>query len=341
MKKTTFLSFICLLLLLNTAVSQSDNRLLTEMRATVYTSFFESSKGKAMQFINTLDAYIISQSETVESFSINFYTDKSNFYRLDSILSNWGYISNKDITTINNINQTDRIKLELEYQQNRKKAYNNEIKKMTEKDDRYYEYWEKIREIEKKIFELKKDLTNYKEENDYKVYLTIYDETSNLTKSSVSWVNMPGGSFDMLFIENPSAGISATQYQGYALKYMFTRGKSYATLGALKEQDAGKADSAMFEELFHFGFGQDFYTLHFGRGRNKFFNLYTGYNVGGLFATADTRKKTIFYLKAFLGVELFKNKYILIDNKVGYFVPFYYNRNLRGLTYSASFNFVF
>jgi len=49
----------------------------------------------------------------------------------------------------------------------------------------------------------------------------------------------------------------------------------------------------------------------------------------------------MFYLAPSIGIEIYKNKYFLIDTKVNYFVPFSYNRNLRGISYNASFNFVF
>ena len=152
---------------------------------------------------------------------------------------------------------------------------------------------------------------------------------------------MPGASYDIFWIENPVKDLSAELYHGYSLKYLFTRGKSYATIGTFKERTSADSDTMRYKELFVFGFGQDFYTRHFGRGKNKFLNLYSGYNMGGVFATADSRTSTFPYLKIFLGVELFKNKYILIDNKVGYFIPFRYNRNLRGISYNVSFNFVF
>lgn len=162
----------------------------------------------------------------------------------------------------------------------------------------------------------------------------------NVHESGVNRVNMPGAAFDMLFVETPKVGVSGSQYMGYSLKYMITKGKTHFTVGALKDYTT-VTDFVQFQEFFHFGFGQDFYTKHFGRGRRKWFNLYTGYNFGGMFATSEATKSGLPYVKAFFGLELFKNKYVLIDNKVGYFVPFKFNRNMRGLEYSFSFNFVF
>ena len=126
------------------------------------------------------------------------------------------------------------------------------------------------------------------------------------------------------------------------LKYLFTRGKSYAKLSILKGVNQLQDTLPNYSELFQFSFGQDYYTKHFGRGQRQFFNLYSGYDVGGVFATGqEVNSKFLPFIKVHLGVELFKNKYILIDNKISYFVPFVNNREFRGLSYSASFNFVF
>jgi hypothetical protein len=114
------------------------------------------------------------------------------------------------------------------------------------------------------------------------------------------------------------------------------------TLGAYKDVSGNPLnDTVRIQEMFQFSFGQDFYPKHFGRGNNKFFNLYTGYSIGGFFATSNTRSQTICNLNAYFGIELFKSRHILIDNRVGYFVPLTYNRDLRGLLYNVSFNFVF
>jgi hypothetical protein len=88
-------------------------------------------------------------------------------------------------------------------------------------------------------------------------------------------------------------------------------------------------------------FGQDFYSRHFGRGGNKFGNLYSGYTVGYMAASNEVKAQDIFYLAPSVGLELFKNKYILWDTKVNYLIPFSYQRNLRGFGLNTSINFVF
>ena len=125
---------------------------------------------------------------------------------------------------------------------------------------------------------------------------------------------------------------------------MFTRGKSYFNLGVYRAIDNNTADTSLINELFMMNFGQDFYPRNFGRGKRRFLNLYTGYQIGGFISNQNNNKNSVFIPNANLsfGVELIKTKHILVDNKVSYFLPLNeLNRNMRGILYQASFNFVF
>lgn len=339
--KTAIIVFI-LVLIVNAIHSQNNNTMITDVDITIFSSSYQKSKADIENFIKQSEIKILNQKESEKTYNVYFYLNEKGFKRLDSLLPSLGYVSDKDLSTVNNDETLKAAKLELIYLKDKKIAYDSILVEMPEKTDRYYRYWEEIREIDKKIFELNLKIQNLNAKNNYIVNLTIYDETKDFTTDRISWVNMPGASFNMLFVESPKADLSYGQYMGYSLKYLFTRGKSYVNLSVFKENDDNvKGDSLYYTELFMFGFGQDFYTKYFGRGKRKYLNLYTGYNAGGFFATGEKRKNTILYLQAFLGLELFKNKYILIDNRIGYFVPFSKNRNLRGISYSASFNFVF
>jgi hypothetical protein len=112
-------------------------------------------------------------------------------------------------------------------------------------------------------------------------------------------------------------------------------------LGAYKTTTPANPDTLHYSEFFVFGFGQDFYSRHLGRGVNKFFNLYSSYTFGGMLASNDKRKETYAYIAPGIGVEIFKNKYVLIDSKVNYLVPFRDTRHSRGMSFSLAFNFVF
>lgn len=333
---------ILVILLSGSLSGQSSDAFLTDVNITVYSPDFEKSKTRANAFIKKEAAQINSLTEKEDRLTAVFFLKKADYRSLSDLIPDLGYLQEKVIKTNNYENKIRQIKAEIDYLKKQKKAYQAETESMPEKNNRYYDYWNEIRNFEKRIFQLERDLNGYRQDQLYRINLNVYDDQVDLTDRSVNWVNMPGGAFDLLRIETPSAGVTARQYMGYSLKYMITQGKSHFTLGALKDYSGeNTADSALFKEFFHFGFGQDFYTKHFGRGKRTWFNLYTGYNTGGLFATADNRKTMLPYIKAFFGLELFKNRYFLIDNKVGYFVPFKYNRNMRGLEYSFSFNFVF
>lgn len=337
-----YVSAILALFLFGNLYGQSSDAFLTDVNIVIYSPNFAKSKDKAQAFIKEKAKEIINLTEREDRLTAVFYIEQADYETLGNMLPELGYLQEKVIKTDNYENKISELEAEIEYLKNQKKAYEDEVNSMDEKDNRYYDYWNEIRNFEKRIFQLEKDLSGYRQDRLFRIDINLYDDQVDLTDRSVNWVNMPGVSFDVLFIETPAAGITTDQYMGYSLKYMITRGKTHFTLGALKDySDKNKADSTLFKEFFHFGFGQDFYTKHFGRGKRTWFNLYTGYNAGGLFATADSRKTMLPYIKAFFGLELFKNRYFLIDNKIGYYVPFKYNRNMRGLEYSFSFNFVF
>ncbi len=340
MIKNTLL-VVVLLVSVFCAKAQEKDHFVTDLNTTVSATSYELAKLKVMQFIKQNNITILSQNEGEKSYYIVFNATEKVFRTVDSILPLLGYVHEKNINTINNNNKIKEIKLQISYLETQKNEYNTELQKM-QQNDRYYSYWEKVRELDRQILELNKELKIYESTYDFKVTLRIQDDYNDLTSGNIAWVNMPGATFDMLFVESPEAGVTAKQYVGYSLKYMFTRGKTYLKIGSLKYSPKEDNDPTVFKELFTYSFGQDFYTRHFGRGKNKFLNLYSSYNIGGVYATSDDRQVNMIYGQVFVGCELFKNKYILIDNKGGYFIPFSsYNRKLRGLTYEFSFNFVF
>ncbi len=338
--KQLILSLI-VVILANICIAQEDSKEMISIEINFYSANFEKSKELANTFIEEKNAIISRTVDKESSYYANFFIDENSKEDFDKLIEELGYIYSKNISTMEYQSKIDEFELELKFLQTKKEEYEKELEKMAENEDKYYVYWEEVRRIDNQIFEKEKQLMGYSLRNDYQIIINIYDDNTDLTEKRVNWVNMPGASFDFLMIENPASAISGEYYMGYSLKYMITRGKSYFTLGNLKEFDASSSDSTRYTEFFNLGFGMDFYTKHFGRGKRQWFNLYTGYNAGGLFATNSLSGDFIPYTKVFLGVEIFKNKYFLIDNKIGYFVPFVENKNLRGLEYNFSLNFVF
>ncbi len=202
--------------------------------------------------------------------------------------------------------------------------------------DRISEDKGKIRELENVIREL--DSKN----GTVVLYITLMREPTTPNASmKIRFVNMPGFEYSVFTPENPTEGISAEYYHGYMLKYLFTKGKSFVTVGAFKAADVPKADTLMYSDIFNFSFGQDFYSRHLGRGARKFLNLYSGYNIGYLAYSGKKSSLKTVYVSPSIGIELFKNNFMLLDTKMSYMLPFSENLHLRGFQFAASLNFVF
>lgn len=191
------------------------------------------------------------------------------------------------------------------------------------------EYEAKIKELESKIGSVTLEVTLKRE------------MTTPNSRRRIRYVNMPGFEYSILRPENHKDGITAESYSGYNLKYVFTQGKSHITIGVFKAMDVERDDTLTYSDIFNLSFGQDFYSRHLGRGSRKFLNLYSGYNIGFLSYNAESRNLRNFYVSPTVGIELFKNSFMLLDTKATYLLPFSHNYDLRGFQFAASLNFVF
>jgi len=290
--KRIFPLFLFLGMFCAVSLAQKKSNFVTGMEATVNSVDFLNSKSKMLQYLreNSSEIVIFTQTESEKTIFFLLYVKENQFRSIDSFLPGLGYVSEKNITSTNNSDKVEELKLKIEYLQSQKNEYSTEIAKMT-RDDRYYQYWNKIREYDKEIMDLKNELRNYEVKYDFRISLTIRNDIDDLTSNEISWVNMPGIAGEMLFTENPYSGKTSDKYYGYLLKYMFTRGKTYSCLGTFKSLPQVK-DSTTLRDLFLLSFGQDFYTRHFGRGKNKFFNLYSGYHLGGMYGTSKGKTRS-------------------------------------------------
>ncbi|MFY8078375.1 MAG: hypothetical protein ACOVMJ_07285, partial [Flavobacteriales bacterium] len=258
------------------------------------------------------------------------------------VVKDMGLFTENNLNTTDNTARVEELKGNIKYYQDQIALQNSLMEKMDAQTDQYKNMWRELKNWETNIRTAQTDLNNLTNtEYYYVVDLEIEDETYTPQTSSVQWINMPGVEYSYFQIEEPHDTLSSPYYQGVFLKYVFTKGKSFATLGAYKTTNKLDPDTMHYSEMFVFGFGQDFYSRHLGRGSKKFFNLYSGYTIGGMLASNDKRKETFGYLAPAVGLEIFKNKYVLIDSKVNYMVPFKNTRNMRGLAFNVSFNFVF
>lgn len=306
----------------------------------VYTTKLKITQQKMDEFISLNAQKLVNSMMSENHLRFEFVLDKLKLKKLDSLVATFGYLSESNYSTTNFNDRIEQLKNELADEQEKLAKYSSKPDSNT-----YKNY---IFETEKNISRIRKSIREI-DVNDSLVWvsLNVYNEMStpsNSGSSRVSFVNMPGFEVGYLFVENPKAGLSSTAYQSLTCKYMFTRGKSYINLGVFKDANANAADSSRIRELFLINFGQDFYPRHFGRGKRQFLNLYTGYQLGGFITNRNNDNTSSFIPNAnvSLGLELYKSKYILLDNKVSYFLPLNdLNRNLRGILYNISLNFVF
>jgi len=323
-------------------LSQKTTLTGSSVNVTIIAIDYNSSKSAFKNFIAENGIVINAQDESKTSINATFDLTTEVYNKLRLQLNNWGYISNDDINTTGYPLELEEIDLEIEFLTQKKSSFEQILQQHEMKSAQYESLWREKQGLEDRIFNLKKRKSALeKNALPYRVSLTIMEEMTSPQESKVTFVNMPGVEYSYLKIENPNDTVSSAYYQGYFLKYLFTKGKSYASVGVYQSTQKPAGDSTIFSELFVMNFGQDFYSRHFGRGGNKFGNLYSGYTLGYIAASNEVRSQDIFYLSPSIGLELFKNKYILWDTKVNYLIPFNYQRNLRGFGLNTSINFVF
>ncbi|MBU0558771.1 MAG: hypothetical protein KJ799_15410 [Bacteroidetes bacterium] len=313
----------------------------SEINITVLSLDFSNSVIKINRFIQSRNLIVQSRNDNRKTVDVTLLFSGTDTRLIEDFAESLGVVTSKKLSSINNQEKITDLKNEIGYLKNNKLAYEDLMQKMDAKMEKYTTFWAEARAIDERIFAKERELNFMIERNDvFVANLILQDEITVPENSDVSFVNMPGAEFSFLKIENPQTGVSSKDYSGYFLKYLLTRGKSFAVLGAYKSNTA-VSDSTQWGEMFVIGFGQDFYSRHFGDGNQSFFNLYSGYIVGYAYLTNKFSKGDEFFISPTVGLELYKNKYFLWDSKVSYFIPFEYNKNLRGISYSTSFNFVF
>lgn len=162
------------------------------------------------------------------------------------------------------------------------------------------------------------------------------------TDSWFSFINMPGAEYKYLVVERPMTGKTAEHYHGASLRYMFTQGKSYVHLGALRPVKEVTGDSVI-SDIFYYDLGTDFYARHLGKGKRKYLNPFSGFSLGGMLLNSTSKVSHIPTVEAHVGIEIFKFQFMIFDVRAGYLFPISndWNRHLRGSTAATAFNFVF
>ena len=316
----------------------------TQKNLTVAVTKYAEARNTLTAFIRQRAVRVQKQEETPEQLTAEFAMPARDLFKLDSLCAGLGYVLENNLNTNDLSSQVAMLRAEEQRTGAQVAAGQQETEKLS-KDDRD----DRRRDAERatnRLADLRQQLATI-EARTGQAYVTLrlYDEVSFPTGNRrISFVNMPGVEFGYLRLDNPRIGLTSPAYQGYSLKYLVTRGKSYLNLGVYKPTVANTTDEQFINELFVINFGQDFYPRNFGRGRRKYFNLYTSYQVGGFIVNRNNDQGSQFIpnLNLGLGVELLKTRHVLFDVKASYFVPLNdHSRDLRGVLGQAAFNFVF
>ncbi|NUQ82761.1 MAG: hypothetical protein HUU10_14215 [Bacteroidetes bacterium] len=345
-------SLVILIHLLFVASLQAQPMMSQRLDASIIVMDLKAAQVKLNSLIETHQALILNSSTSgaysnARQLTLLLSTNQAGFDAFRKELPALGTVRRFDLNTRDNQKEKESIEMELGFYKSQREVYTTEMTKLdpSARNKNYETMWEKARELDQRIFELEKRLLNRKQETSaWEVSLSIEEEHGEpLESADWDFVNMPGLETMVIAVENPKKGVSDAVYAGGGLRYMFTRGKSYLNLQVLKAMNTSSGDSTTARDMFVYGWGSDFYARYFGRGQNQFFNLYSGFVIGGTFMTSETINRHVMHVNPHIGIEIFKNQYMVLDTRVGYFLPLTekQNQDFRGLTHNLSFNFVF
>lgn len=311
----------------------------------VYSLEFPKAKEKLDNFIfiNRFEQQSFKESRDLMTYL--FRIAESDIPKIDSMVKILGYVNARKINYSSQTLAAENLDIDLERLENKRQSYTELLAKLDSSvsKEQYIIYWEKRRETEDQISNFKKEILKLKASfKVISVEIEIRNDPTGPTNRKVSWVHMPGFQYSLAFVEQPLNGVSYAQYEGYSLKYLFTKGKNYFSLGAYKASNRNLSDTIAIDEIFNFTYGEDFYSRRFGRGNRHFFNPYIGYQLGFSLAYSSIDSNVFPFLAPTFGIEWWKNKYFLLDTTTDYYLPANsINRNLRAWRVSASLNFVF
>lgn len=364
MKQLLFLSALrhwlpgCLLALLATVVPAAAQRTSADPATSyeaqksmvVSTIRFAEARAAALGFIRQRSPQLQKQEETPEQLIAEFVLPLTAVLAFDSLAATFGYVQENNLNRQNLDPRLLQLRADVADDSLRLVRTQEQLKSLSTAADpgKYRDLQTQADMAEARLRSRRLELGALARHGG-QVYVTLrlFDEVSfPVANRKVNFVNMPGVEFGYLRLDNPRPGLSAAAYRGYSIKYLITRGKSYFNLGIYRpvQPSSEAGDSLFVSELAVINFGQDFYPRNFGRGKRRYLNLYTGYQLGGFIATRNNEKQSEFIanVNLSLGVELLKTKHVLFDVKESYFLPLHRDsRNLRGLLTQASFNFVF
>jgi len=279
-----------------------------------------------------------------------FLTKEDQFNTILKELTKTGDVTLNQIKTINNYFNLQSNNYDLEYLNSQKQSYKQELARplIKENTEYYYSLWESERDFDEKIYQSNLSRINLLNEIEYyRIELEVSEKTAQYFDEEdefIDFVNMPGIESSLFIVENPDENVSAGSYMGASLRYMFTKGKTFFTLGILKPYaDYNDNVTTQANDIFTYGLGKDFYPRYLGQGRRTWFNPYSGFLVGGMIITSDDEIYHMFTAEPHIGIEVFKNQYVIFDTRIGYTIPLDKEKIkiMRGFTQNITFNIVF
>ena len=335
----TFVGIV--LLILSVGVFAQNSSKSTVISNTYFVLDLQETKVKVDAFLFENKVEVLKLEENKTELKISFELEPSQFELFSEAAEKWGFPAYRNLDSEDIRTKQKELQRENDFQLQQKQKYEELLSKISPEHEQYMGLWNNVREIENEVHNIDLDIESLAaRDNVYLISITIVEESNTVNTAKFALVNMPGVSVSGFTLENPTDLFSSSNYSGYFLKYMFTRGKSYGLLGVYKNKET-TAPTDVIDEIFVFGLGQDFYSRYLGRGTRKSLNLYSSFNMGYMLATGVEVVEGSGFLNAGIGLELLKTKYILIDTRFGYFVPVKNNRTMRGFTSDLSLNFVF
>src|SRR6476469_8918703 len=324
---------------------EHDPSYATHKHITVAVSRYAEAHAELSRFIRTRAARQHKQEETPTQLIASFALPLRELPRLDSVVASLGFVlennlNSDDLTAREQEQRVDELRQKEQLATVQEQLKTSPIKDQPDLRHQAQGYSDRLLRVRQQLA----DLSSHA--GQAFVTLRLYDEVSfpsGNRPNRVSFVNMPGVEYGYLRLDNPRPELTSQGEQGHSIKDLVTRGKSYLNVGVYKPLTMQETDGFV-EELFVVNFGQDFYPRNFGRGRRRFLNLYSCYQLGGFVMNRRGEEKNEFIpnLNLGLGLELLKTRHVLFDTKASYFIPLHdRSRDLRGILGQASFNFVF
>jgi len=263
-------------------------------------------------------------------------------------LATVGSVYMNDLTVQGDSSKAQRgiqqLRQELAFKRTQQALHAQELAKLdrAEEPDAWQSLWNATRRLEVDTFQISRQIVEM--DGDMRrnlVKLRVSEpRSSEIEDGWFRFVNMPGGEY-LWFTPGTGGPRIAESYRGPAFRYLFTKGKSYLTVGVLEsDPKVAASDSSRISEILLVSLGTDFYPRHFGQGRRTWLNLYSGAQLGAMLLSDASSSRMVWMAAPHAGMEVWKGARGLIDLKAAYYLPLSetWNRPLRGWSFSAGAN---